>query len=514
MRFGFFAKLLMTVVLAATLGVHAPLLAADRSAPPEATIVRGGTVYDGTGAPGKTADVLIVDDTIQAIGANLSASGAKVINAHGLVVCPGFIDVHHHAHEGRPGQPPPRDAASCRLEALVGQGTTTIIAGLDGWGMLPLTAYADELAKYPCSPNIGRLVGHAAVREMVVGKAERPVTPAELAKMAALVGQAMKDGAFGLSSGIEYLGDYVTTEEMIALARAVAPYGGYYETHLRNEDVGVFAATEEAVRICREGGNIPLSISHIKVGSYDVWHQAGKLDNILDSARAQGLKVYANWRPSIYWASDLKNLDPQGARSLAQIEANIRRYWPDAAAYCFRCPSHPEIAGQTLDKLAARWGTSPAGALVRIWDFGDAEFEYAAMSWEDRRVFINDPWTMVASDGDDGIRSDRPDALTWGCYPIFLGTMVRDWKWFPLAQAIYKSTGLPAELLGLKDRGTLRPGMKADLVVFDPNTIAGEPHWGEAKPAKGVAYTIVNGVIVIDHGQHTGARPGMFLRRK
>jgi len=496
------------------LAAHSTLFSADKPTLPQVVIMRGGTVYDGTGAPGKKADVLIIGDTIKAIGQNVSAFGARVLNAKGLIVCPGFIDVHNHAHEGYPGRPLPRDAKARMLEALVGQGITTTIAGLDGSGALPLAAYAEELAKHPCSPNIGRLVGHTAVREMVVGKVERPATPDELAKMAALVDQAMKSGAFGLSSGLEYLGDYVTIEEMIALARAVAPYGGYYETHVRNEDVGVFEAVEEAVRICRQGGNIPLSISHIKVGSYAVWHRAGKLEKIMDAARAKGLRVYANWRPSINWASDLKSFDPKGERNLTAIEAEIRKYWPNADAYCFKCPSHPEIEGKTLDKIAARWGISPAEALVKTWDFGDAAFEYDAMSWEDKRVFINDPWVMVTSDGTDGIEMDRLDPLIWRCFPIFFGKMIREWKWFPMEAAIYKCTGLPAELVGLKDRGILKPGMKADIVVFDPNAIDGDSHWGERTPPKGIAYTFVNGVIVMDHGKHTGARPGVFLKKR
>jgi N-acyl-D-aspartate/D-glutamate deacylase len=349
---------------------------------------------------------------------------------------------------------------------------------------------------------------------MVVGTAQRQVTPEELAQMSGLVDQAMKSGAFGLSSGLEYLGDYVTTEEMIALAKVVAPYGGYYETHLRNEDVGVFAAVEEAIRICREGGNIPLSISHIKLASYEVWHQAGKLENVMDAARAKGLRVYANWRPTINWADDLKHFDPRGERNLTVIEAKIRQYWPNADAYCFKCPSHPEIKGKTLDKIAALWGISPAEALVKTWDFGDAQFEYDSSSWEDRRVLINDPWSMVASDGDDAIGTDRPDPMTWGCYAIFFGRIVREWKWFPVEEAVYKCTGLPAELVGLKDRGTLKVGMKADIVAFDSNVIAGNSHWGEGTHPRGIAYTFVNGVLVMDHGKHTGARPGVFLKRK
>jgi len=483
-------------------------------APPQ-YVLRGGTVYDGTGAPGVRADVLFVGDTVKEIAPDIKADGAKVLDATGMVVCPGFIDAHQHAHEGMKR---PRGAVGLKfdeMECVVQQGITTTVGGMDGSGELNLRKYAKNMSKHPCSPNIARLVGHTAARMEVIGKRKRKATPAELKKMAALIDQGMKDGAFGLSSGLEYLGDYVTTEEVIALAKAVAPYGGYYETHLRNEDVGVFDATEEAIRICREGGNIPLSISHIKVGSYEVWHQAYRLEEILDDARAKGLTVYANWRPSINWQSDLKGyLDPKKTGDLKVIDAELRKYWPKANAYCFACPSHPELAGQTLDKIAESWNVTPAEAIVKIWGFKDAKFEFDAKLWEDKRVLLNDPWCMVASDGADAPSPRRPDPLIWNCFPIFFGQVVREWKWYPMETAVYKCTGLPAGMLGFKDRGVLKPGMKADITVFDAATIHGEEHWDKADvPPKGVAYTIVNGVIVMDHGKHTRAKPGVFIRK-
>jgi N-acyl-D-amino-acid deacylase len=504
----------------ATLAATSALFAADTPTS-QATILRGGTVYDGSGAPGFKADVLIVGDTVKEIGPDLKANSARVLDVTDLAVCPGIIDVHQHAHEWieRSGLAP-KAADFGNMEEVVQQGITTTVGGMDGSGELDLVKYAGQLAADPASPNICRLVGHSAARDAVIphkrGEAGRKATPGEIRKMAALIEQGMKDGAFGFSSGLEYLGDYVTTEEMIALAKAVAPYGGYYETHLRNEDVTVFEATEEAIRICREGGNIPLSISHIKVGSYEVWHQAWRLEMIMDEARARGLQIYANWRPSINWQSDLKGyLDPKNTGDLKVIDAELHKYWPKADAYCFACKSHPELAGKTLDKIAASWNITPAEAIVKIWGFGDAKFEFDAKRWEDKRVFLNDPWCMVASDGADAPSPGRPDPLIWNCFPIFFGHVVRDWKWYPMETAVFKCTGLPAEMLGLKDRGMLKAGMKADVFVFDPKTIHGEEHWDKADVAPtGVAYTIVNGVVVMDHGKHTGARPGIFIRKR
>jgi len=486
---------------------------ADEGTAPSRVVFRGGTVYDGTGAAGVKADVLVEGDAIAAIGRDIKADGATVLDATGLVVCPGFIDVHNHTHEGLNT---PDDPVARQVPSSVGQGVTTVVVGMDGSGEIDMVKYAEKITKNPRSVNIARLAGHSAARRAVVGREQRPATPEELAKMAALVDAAMKNGAFGLSSGLEYLGDYVTTEEVIALAKSVAPYGGYYETHLRNEDITVFEATQEAIRICREAGGIGLSISHIKVGSYEVWHRAGKLLKIIDDARAEGLKVYANWRSSIQWASDLRGFDPDNKRDLGAIDREIRKYYPNAEAYCFECSAHPEFVGQTLDKIAASMKVTPAEALVKIWDSGGARFEYNAMTWEDKKTFLLDPYCMVSSDGADGALSKgRKDPMIWSCFPIFFDRMVREWRWVPMETAVYKCTGLPAEMLGLKDRGRLAPGMKADIAVFDPKTIAGEEHWDKFDTLPtGIAYTVVNGVIVMDHGKHTGALPGRMLLRK
>ncbi len=483
-------------------------------------LLKGGMVYDGTGAAGREADVLIEGEAIAAVGTNLEAEGAKVIDISGLVVCPGFIDVHNHTHENQGAADTPE---SRRVISSTAQGVTTLVVGMDGSGEIDIAKYGEKIRANPRSVNIARLVGHSAARRAVMiggGGRERreeftrPATPEQIEQMAALVDRAMKDGAFGLSSGLEYLGDYVTTEEVIALAKAVASYGGYYETHLRNEDVGVFDATKEAIRICREGGNIPLCISHIKVSFAPMLGKAPEMLEIVEAARAEGMKVYSNWRSSISWSSDLKSLDKDGKRDLKAIDAEIRAYWPEADAYLWQCPSHPDLVGRTLDKIAEEWKTTPAEALVRIWDFGDARFEFNAMIWEDKKTFLLDPFCMVSSDGADGLTSRRRDPQIWSCFPVFFGRMVRDWQWLPMETAVHKCTGLPAEMLGLSDRGILKAGMKGDVVVFDPGKMDGEEHWDKADtPPTGITYVFVNGVKVMDHGEHTGEFPGRFLAR-
>jgi N-acyl-D-amino-acid deacylase len=463
-------------------------------------------VHDGSGSPGAEMDVLLEGELIAAVAPEIERDGAEVLDAEGLVVCPGFIDIHNHTREGADC---PADEDSRRVSHAVWQGITTLAVGMDGFGDIDIGRFAARTREHPWSANVARLVGHTAVREAVIGPDHRPARPDELGRMAALVQAGMRAGAFGLSSGIEYLGDWVTTEEVAACARAVAPFGGDYETHLRNEDVGVFDAAREAVRICREAGGIPLSISHIKVGSAEVWHQAGRLLDILREARAAGAAAYSNWRPSVCWQSSLASLDADGRRDPGAVDRELRAYWPRADAYCFACPSHPELAGRTLDRIAASWGVTPAEALIRTWDYRDARFEFNAMSWDDKTTFLLDPFCMVTSDGgDDG---SRPDPLIWGCFPIFFGLNRRE-GWLPLETAVHKCTGLPAGLLGLSDRGLLRTGMKADVVVFDPAAMDGETHWDRAgaRPT-GIRAVFVNGMKVMDDGGHTGALPGRML---
>jgi N-acyl-D-amino-acid deacylase len=376
-----------------------------------------------------------------------------------------------------------------------------------------MVKYAGKIRSKPRSMDICRLVGHRAARSRVIGREERPATGEELARMSAICAKAMEEGAFGLSSGLEYLGDYVTTEEVAALARAVAPGGGYYETHLRNEDVDTFAAFDEAVQICRDGGNIPLCVSHIKVSMAPMLGRAGELVERMRAQRAAGLAVYANWRPSICWSSDLKSLDVGGKGDPEAITAEVKKYWRDGAAYCHKCPSKPQLVGRTLSELAAEWKVSLGAALMKVWEEApDVRFEFAAMAWADKRTFLEDPFVMVASDGWEG--DERVDPMSWSCFPIFFATMIREWKWLPMEEAVRRCTSLPASMVGLSDRGVLKSGMKADVVVFDPQTIAGHPHWDTAAtPPEGIAYTIVNGVVVMDHGAHTGAFPGRFISK-
>jgi len=474
-------------------------------------LIRAGTVYDGSGAPGVRADVLVEDDSIIAVGEGLDAEGAAVTDASGLVVCPGFIDIHNHTHESYDA---PDDEKSCLTFSQVGQGITTAVVGMDGHGEVDIAKYAEKIRGNPRAMNICRLVGHSEARYASLGREAHPATDEEVEKMAAICAAAMAGGAFGFSSGLEGRRvSFASTEELIECAKAVAPHGGYYETHMRNEDVKSLEALEEAIRICREGGNIPLCVSHIKVSLAPMLGKAEDMLERMRAAREDGMTIYANWRPSIAWSSDLKMIDEGGMRDPKALEEEIRKYWSDAAAYCHKCESHPEFVGRTLADIADEWGVTPGEALVRIWDeIPDMRFEFNAMIWPDKKAFLMDPYICVSSDGWEG--DERIDPLSWGCFPIFFGKIIRQWQWLPMETAVYKCTGLPRRIVGLENRGLIRVGMKADIVAFDPETISGEEHWDKAgaRPA-GIHYVFVNGVKVIDHGEHTGARPGRFIAK-
>ena len=497
----------MAVLAAVTLLLTGILFAQESAA--GRLLIRGGTVYDGGGAPGVRSDVLIMGDSIIAVGEDLDAEGATIIDAAGMVVCPGFIDVHNHTHESHDA---PDDENSCLTFSQVGQGITTAVVGMDGHGEVDIAKYAEKIRSHPRAINICRLVGHSAARYASLGREARPATDAEIEKMAASCATAMDQGAFGFSSGLEGRRvSFASTEELIECAKAVAPHGGYYETHLRNEDVKSLEALEEAIRICREGGNIPLSVSHIKVSLAPMLGKAEDMLVLMRAARKDGMTIHANWRPSIAWSSDLKMIDEGGAREAKALDDQIRKYWPDAGAYCHKCPSHPDFVGGTLADVAAEWGVTPGEALLRIWDvIPDMRFEFNAMIWPDKKAFLMDPFVCVSSDGWEG--DQRIDPLSWGCFPILFGKMVRQWQWLPMETAVYKCTGLPRQIVGLGDRGLIFPGMKADVVAFDPVTISGEEHWDKAgTPPVGIKHVFVNGVMVMDHGEHTGAHPGLFL---
>lgn len=473
----------------------------------DAVAIVGATLIDGLGkAPVKDAVVLIEGDSIKAVGRRGQLTvpeGARVIDASGLVVAPGFIDTHSHSDRGFGDDP----AATTQ----VSQGITTVSVGQDGGSEFPVGDLLGKLDRSPIALNVLTFVGHATVRSKAMGEnTNRHATPAEIEKMQTLVEQAMHEGAFGLSTGLEYeVGKPATTEEIIALAQVAGRFGGIYISHMRDEADKTFAAISELIRIGREG-HLPAQVSHIKLGTVAVWGRARGAVALINRARRRGQDITADCYPYDAWNSTIRVLVPSGrhedpkdvARALADVGGaqNVS---------IVSCRAHPDYEFKTLAEIARSQQVTPVEMYMRVVRDGGAGIVCHSMKDRDIRVFYQQPWTMVSSDG--GIGSRHPRGA--GTYPRVLGRFVRERHWLTLPDAVRKMSGLPAWRLGLKDRGLIRAGYKADIVLFDPNRVVDRSTFKQPQLiADGVSRVFVNGVEVWRDGKVTGNRPGRALR--
>jgi N-acyl-D-amino-acid deacylase len=473
------------------------------SAAPATVLIRGGRVIDGTGAPARRADVRLEGDRIVLVARELRPlPGERVVEAAGKVVAPGFIDLHNHS-DGQLFEMP--EAAT-----QTAQGITTLVVGVDGGGPLPVGEFLDRLDAAPAAVNVAAMVGHGNVRSKVMGEDfKRPARPEEVAAMRELVARGMAEGAFGLSSGLEYdPGYYSTTDELVALAQA-ASGRGYYATHIRNEADETLRALREAMEIGWRA-RIPVHISHLKMGTVGVWGQTAEALRILHDA-ARNNEVTADWYPYNFWASTTYVI-MTGGRDWEDRQGwikGLKDLGGPENVLITDYPADHSYDGKTLAAVAAEKRRDAVDVLMEIVRRGNADILGTSMSEADVAAFLRDPLVMVASDG--GIEIAHPRGA--GTYPRVLGRYARERKVVSLPVAIRKMTEMPARRLGLKDRGSLRPGMKADVVVFDPRTVidrstAAEP---QARPA-GIEHVFVNGVAVVEGGRSTGARPGRALR--
>jgi len=471
--------------------------------PSPSTLIRGGRVIDGTGARARLADVRLEGDRIVSLAPGLRpAAGETVVEARGRIVAPGFIDLHNHSDRQLFEMP---DAAT-----QTGQGITTLVVGVDGGGPLPIGEFLARLDAAPVAVNVATMVGHGKVRTKVMGEDfKRPARPAEIAAMRALVAQGIEEGAFGLSSGLEYdPGYYSTTDELVALAEVAARRGGFYATHIRNEADETLRALAEAMEIGWRA-RIPVHISHLKLGTVGVWGKTAEALRILHDAAREN-DVTADWYPYNFWASTTYVLTP--SRDFEDRQTWVRALRDVGGPQNVLITDFPKdhsYDDKTLAAVAASKGQDPADVLMDIVRRGNADILGTSMSEADVAAFLRDPLVMVASDG--GIQIAHPRGA--GTYPRVLGRYARERREVTLATAIKKMTGMPARRLGLADRGLLREGMKADVVVFDPRTVvdrstATDP---QARPA-GIEHVFVNGVAVVEAGRPTGARPGRVLR--
>jgi N-acyl-D-aspartate/D-glutamate deacylase/CubicO group peptidase (beta-lactamase class C family) len=473
------------------------------SAPPRWTI-QGAQVVDGTGSPPRRADIRLVGDTIVAVGDVTPEPDDQIVDATGLVVAPGFIDAHNHSTNGLDADP---DAVT-----QISQGITTMLLGQDGSSPFPLRDYLAKRRASPSTVNVAVLVGHATIRRQVMGDDfRRAATAAEVRQMEALVDQEMRDGAFGLSSGLEYeVGSYASTEEVVSLARVAAAHGGFYISHIRDEADRTLEAVREAIAI-GEKARLPVQITHIKLGTVGVWGKAQEVVTIIEAARARGVDVTADIYPYLAWSSNLKVLVPNKQwTDPASVKEALDDVGGGRNVQITRLPKFPQYVGKRLDEAASAEGVSEVDLYIRIVQDDDAGVIGHTMSEPDMRTFLRQPWTMVASDGGIGVSHPRGA----GTFPRVLGRFVRDDKWLTLAEAIRKMTSLPAARLGLKDRGVLRAGMKADLVVFDPATIVDRSTFEQPQlRARGIHRVFVNGQPVWTGDSPDDNRPGRVLAR-
>ncbi|HET7208059.1 MAG TPA: D-aminoacylase [Terriglobales bacterium] len=477
-------------------------------------LIRNVVVYDGTGKKPFKADVRVRGDRIVTIGRRLGAlPGETVRDEHGLALAPGFIDMHTHDDEGI--------FEDLNAEAASRQGVTTAFVGQDGVSNFPLNDFFTRLEKTPAAINFASMVGHATLRKQVMGtNLYRPATTQEIKRMQELLDRELQAGGFGLSSGLEYEdAHFATTEEIIELAKVAAEHGGFYISHVRDEASKVFDSYEEITQIGREA-KLPVEISHIKLASTRVWHMApDRMPEVFAKAQREGVNLKADVYPYTYWASTLRVIvtdrdffnGPKVERAIADNggAANliISMYAPE-----------PVMAGKTLEQIAAIWGVTPVQAYMRMIKATASEVSTGkeqegvignSMSEDDVRWFVADPRIMFCSDG--GLHGDHPRAA--GAFPRVLGRYVREQHVLSLENAIHKMTLMPAQQLGIKDRGRIARGYIADLVVFDPAAVVDESTIQQPEaPPKGIPDVMVSGEWVVIDGSVTGAHPGRVIR--
>jgi N-acyl-D-amino-acid deacylase len=489
-------------------------------------VIRGATVYDGTGAPGVRADVAVRGERVALVG-DVRGRGRSEIQAGGAAVAPGFIDVHSHDDFAVLLEP--------QMPFKVMQGVTTDVVGNCGSGVVPFDAglrrfrrlhadaspapwdgFAGYLARVDetrPSLNVAVLIGHGTLRAGTLGLAQRPPDAAELREMQRWVREGVAAGAVGLSTGLIYEpGRYAATEEIVALARELGgAAGGLYATHMRNEADGLLDAVREAIRVGEEGG-VPVQISHHKASGRSNWGRVRDSLGLIEAARARGLDVTADQYPYTAGSTSLAAVVQNGAfRSdspggLGAVSAE--------QVLIASAPQHAAWEGRALAALAEAWGTDTEATAARIVEGeGEACFVVVFMMDEaDVRTVLAHPTTMIGSDGVPA--GGKPHPRLYGCFPRVLGHYVRETKVLDLATAVHRMTGMPAAKFRLEGRGVVRAGAYADLVVFEPARIADVATYEDPRRfPDGIRAVFVNGVAVARDGVHTGARPGRALRR-
>lgn len=492
-------------------------------------------IVDGTGSAWFRGDIAISGDRIVRIAPAITGPARRTVDVAGQVIAPGFIDIHTHARRGIFEVP--------TADNYVRQGVTTVIEGPDGSSPLPISQFLSQLDALKKSINIGTFIGQGSVRAAVIGDVDRRATPSEITRMEALVEQGMKDGAMGLSTGLFYVpGTFTPTEEVIALARVANRYGGMHESHQRDDAAKVLDSVRETIAI-GEGGQLPTQVSHVKVVGTANFGKSVEMLRLIDAARARGVDVTLDQYPYTAsstsvaaallpaWAlegtrqAQLARLNDPAVRvrikadSVAMIRDERGGGDPKNVQFA-SCGFDPSLAGKTLADLTRQRGLEPTlenAAETTMWLVaqGGCQGIFHAMHEDDLVRLLKHPATMIASDGEVPIFGRaNPHPRSYGTFARVLGRYVREQQVLTLEDAVRRMTSFPAARLGLTDRGVLRPGMKADLAIFDPAIVKdtatfAQPH----QYAEGFAFVVVNGQIVFERGAMTTARPGGVIRK-
>ncbi len=488
-------------------------------------LIRGATLYDGTGAPPRDADVGVQGTRIATTRAPADARASLELDARGLALAPGFIDVHTHDDFALQVRP--------EMDFKVLGGVTAVVVGNCGLGAAPFPAasfmarafhpdaalrpwegYAGYLARLEAEPpsvNAGVLVGHGTLRASVLGNARRAPDARELAALRAGVQEGRDAGALGLSSGLVYEpGKFAETGELIALASELAGSGGLYATHMRDEGLGLLDSVREAIEIGRRAG-VPVQISHHKASGRKAWGLVAESLQLIEAAQREGLDVHADQYPYTAGSTTLAAVVQNGAfdgraggmgavpaESVVIASANARREWE----------------GRSIAELAAELGTEARAAADRVLATSPgATVVMHTMDEADVRRVMRHPSTMIGSDGIPALPG-KPHPRLWGTFARVLGRYARELALLPLEEAVHRMTGLAARKFRLIDRGIVRDGAYADLVVFDPARVIDVGTYADPNhPPAGIPHVFVNGTRVVKDGAHTGARPGRVLRR-
>jgi N-acyl-D-amino-acid deacylase len=541
-----FATVILFVSLAP--GAH------SQDAPRADVLLKSAVIIDGSGQPGVIGDVAIKANRIIGVGKFELAGANQTIDCAGLIVCPGFIDLHNHS-DSQIVQPDTRANMNFVL-----QGCTTIITGNCGSGPVDTAGYLAKVDQAGAGTNVGHLVPQGALREDVVGLEDRKATSEEIEKMRQLADKAMVDGCWGMSTGLIYVpSSYADTAEISEIAKVVGQRGGLYVSHIRGEGRELLASVEEVLKISRVG-NLPGHISHFKCSGKDAWGLAERAIELVESARSRGVLVTADQYPYFASSTSLEaTVIPTWARSggnkkllerwddsqlgptlKAEIEDEIRIKDDGRMVRFARYAPRPDWIGKNLFDVAEGEKKSTLEIVREVMEHGGASIVHFSMNEEEVRAIMKKPWVATASDGRADLPGvDKPHPRLYGTFPRKIGRYSMQERVIPLEQAIRSATGLPADIFGLADadryaapaeekddkssrvvsaslaRGYLKPGMAADVVVFDPKTFIDNATFDEpTKYSSGVKHMWVNGTAAIVDGHPTGALAGVALRHK